>query len=537
MKKTFLSLILAAVAVTAVFAAGRKSGSTGGIAPEVKLRQAEQIIEHFYVDPVNSDSVVEEAIRAMLKTLDPHSSYSTPEETRELNEPLEGNFSGIGISFNMVNDTLYVISTIAGGPSEQVGLLAGDRIIAADDLLISGVNRPREAIMKMLRGPKGTRVKIDVVRSGLDHPLSFNITRDDIPIYSVDAAYMVDDTNGYVRVSRFAQDTPEELRRAIRDLRRKGMKNIIIDLETNGGGYLRSAFEMAELFLNKGDLIVFTDGERVNPIYYNAESNGDFKGRVVVMVNQYSASASEILAGAMQDNDRGVIVGRRSFGKGLVQQPFPFPDGSMIRLTTRRYYTPSGRCIQKPYDKGDDTAYDRDIVNRLRSGELASADSVHFDPSLQFRTLRNHRTVYGGGGIMPDCFVPLDTTVFTDYYRDLLSKNVFNSTVLTYIDHNRKDIESRYKNVDRFIADYTVPQSLMDEIVEKGKAEGVEYNAEQYALSRDYMMTIVKGLIARDIWDMAAYYRVVNSLNPVYLEAVRVINSPTEYNAILSGSK
>lgn len=535
MKKTILSLLLIVAAAAVVPAAVRKS--TAPISPEAKLRQAEQIIEHFYVDPVNGDSLAEEAIRAMLKMLDPHSSYSTAEETRQLNEPLEGNFSGIGISFNMVNDTLYVISTIAGGPSERVGLLAGDRIIAADDSVIAGVKRPREAIMKMLRGPKGTQVKIDVVRSGVDRPLSFNIVRDDIPIYSVDAAYMVDDDNGYVRVTRFAQDTPEELRRAICDLRRKGMKNIIIDLESNGGGYLRSAFEMAELFLNKGDLIVFTDGERVQPIYYNAESNGDFKGRVVIMVNQYSASASEILAGAMQDNDRGVIVGRRSFGKGLVQQPFPFPDGSMIRLTTRRYYTPSGRCIQKPYDSGDDEAYDRDIINRLRNGELESADSIHFDPSLRFKTLRNHRTVYGGGGIMPDRFVPLDTTVYTDYYRDLLAKNAINSAVLTYVDKNRKEIESKYKDVDSYIARFKVPDSLMEDIIERGKKEGVEYNAGQYALSRDYMTTIVKGLIARDIWDMTAYYRIVNTMNPILNEAIRVINSPREYDEILSGTK
>ena len=525
MKKLILPLLIL-IASAGVFAAQLK--------PVDKLRQAEQLIENYYVDEVNADSLVEEAIRAMLKTLDPHSSYATPEETRKLNEPLEGKFSGIGISYNMLNDTLYVLEVISGGPSEQVGLLPGDRIINAGDSAISGVKRSTDDIKKILRGPKGTEINVEVLRRG--EPITFHIVRDDIPIYSVDAYYMIDKENGYVRVTRFAEDTPEELRRAIRDLKKKGMKNLVIDLESNGGGYLNSAFEMGNLFLDEGDMIVFTGGDRVRRINYRADHPGEFqKGRVVVMVNQYSASASEILSGALQDQDRAVIVGRRTFGKGLVQSPFPFSDGSMIRLTTRRYYTPSGRCIQKHYDLGDEDSYDKDITRRYEGGELTSADSIHFDESLRYETLKNGRTVYGGGGIMPDVFVPLDTVAFTKYYRNLLAKNVLNPFCIAYVDQNRDQLLKKYKTEDSFIEKYTVSDDLLSQLVEQAGKDGVEYNAEEFALSREYLRSVVKALIARDLFTQTAYYRVMNLENPTYVEAVKVITDPARYSRILSG--
>ena len=502
--------------------------------PDQKLRQAEMLIERLYVDPVDGDTLVEEAIKAMLKKLDPHSTYSTPEETRELTEPLQGNFSGIGIQYNMLNDTLYVIQTIAGGPSERVGLLAGDRILSAGDTILSGVKRQRNDITKILRGPKGTTVDIKVLRNDVPNPIHFSITRDDIPLYSVDASYMIDKENGYVRISRFAEDTGNELIQAVKKLKKKGLKNLILDLEHNGGGYLESAARVAEMFLNPGDVIVYTNNKDSIPRYLGAERGGIFgKGRVVIMVNQYSASASEIVSGAIQDYDRGVIVGRRTFGKGLVQRPLPFPDGSMIRLTTSRYYTPSGRCIQKPYSSGDDDDYSADILNRYRHGELSSSDSIRFDESLLFYTLNNHRPVYGGGGIMPDRFVPIDTTYYTDYYRDLLAKGIFNNVAMTFVDQNRKKLKSDYKNVSDFARRFIVGEEFIEKIVEAGEKESVEPNLEQLAISRDYMALIIKAIIARDIFDTSAYYQIINQTNPVYRAAVELISDPEQYNKLL----
>lgn len=502
------------------------------LTPERKLRYAEQLIERFYVDSVNADSIVEEGIRAMLKTLDPHSIYSTAEETRELTEPLQGNFSGIGIQFNMLNDTLYVIQTIAGGPSEQVGILAGDRIIMANDTLISGAKKQNKDIQAVLRGPKGTVVNVKVKRGSSPELIDFRIVRDDIPIYSVDAAYMADPETGYIRISRFAEETANEVASAMADLRSKGMKNLIIDLEYNGGGYLKPSADIANMFLSRGDTIVYTNGLNVDPAYFIAERNGSMRdGRVVVMVNQYSASASEILSGALQDNDRAVIVGRRTFGKGLVQRPFPFPDGSMIRLTTARYHTPSGRFIQKPY--GDEDDYHRDILSRYERGELNNADSIHFDPSLLFHTLKRHRPVYGGGGIMPDRFVALDTTYFTDYYRDLTAKGVFNRATITFVDNHRDELKKQYSDEDTFIRDFVVSPGLMKEIIDFGEKEGVAFNEEQYKVSEEYMRTVVKALIARDLFETSSYYRVANTMNPIYREALEIINTPDLYDSLL----
>lgn len=505
------------------------------LTPDRKLLMAEQVIERFYVDSVDAGNMVQDAIVAMLKTLDPHSSYSDPEETKELTTPLEGNFSGIGVQFNMLNDTLFVIQTTSGGPSEKVGILPGDRIVQAGDSVIAGRKLPNSRIIKILRGPKGSEVDLKVLRRGEAEPIVFHVVRDDIPVYSVDAAYMADPTTGYIRVSRFGEETDKEFEAALEKLRKQGMQNLIVDLEDNGGGYLQAAHQLASHFLDKGDMVVYTDAPKMGRTVYAVEKPGNFnKGRLVIMANQYSASASEILSGAVQDNDRGLIVGRRTFGKGLVQRPFPFPDGSMIRLTVSRYYTPSGRSIQKPYAPGDEESYRKDMLHRYEAGEFSSADSIHLPDSLRFETLHNHRPVYGGGGIMPDLFVPIDTTAFTPYYRNLVAKGILNRFCITYVDRNRSRLNREYPDVDAFIAKFSVDSAMMDDIVKLGEADSVKLDPAQLERSRPMIETIVKGVIARDLFDTSAYFRVVNpQLSPVYREALGLINDERRYNKLL----
>lgn len=505
------------------------------LTPDRKLLMAEQVIERFYVDSVDAGNMVQDAIVAMLKTLDPHSSYSDPEETKELTTPLEGNFSGIGVQFNMLNDTLFVIQTTSGGPSEKVGILPGDRIVQAGDSVIAGRKLPNSRIIKILRGPKGSEVDLKVLRRGEAQPIVFHVVRDDIPVYSVDAAYMADPTTGYIRVSRFGEETDKEFEAALEKLRKQGMQNLIVDLEDNGGGYLQAAHQLASHFLDKGDMVVYTDAPKMGRTVYAVDKPGNFnKGRLVIMANQYSASASEILSGAVQDNDRGLIVGRRTFGKGLVQRPFPFPDGSMIRLTVSRYYTPSGRSIQKPYAPGDEESYRKDMLHRYEAGEFSSADSIHLPDSLRFETLHNHRPVYGGGGIMPDLFVPIDTTAFTPYYRNLVAKGILNRFCITYVDRNRSQLNREYPDVDAFIAKFSVDSAMIDDIVKLGVADSVKLDSVQLERSRPMIETIVKGIIARDLFDTSAYFRVVNpQLSPVYREALGLINDERRYNRLL----
>ena len=499
-----------------------------------KLRYAAGIIENYYVDTVNSDKMVEEAIVAMLKTLDPHSSYSTPEETKELTEPLKGKFSGIGITFNMQNDTLYVLQTVANGPCEKVGIVAGDRIISANDTIISGVKMKNNDVIKRLRGPKGTTVDLKVKRKGKPELLSFRVVREEIPIYSVDAAYMADKTTGYIRISRFAEETDEEFKSAIKDLKKEGMKNLIIDLQDNGGGYLGTAYQLASHFLNNNDLVVYTEGLNSSPYYFRTEGNGDLRiGKVINFVNQYSASASEIVAGAIQDNDRGLVVGRRTFGKGLVQRPFPFPDGSMIRLTISRYHTPSGRCIQKPYTLGDEEEYRDDMMNRYEAGEFMNEDSIHFADSLKYTTLKNKRIVYGGGGIMPDKFVPIDTTENSEYYRRMIGSGNLHKYCLNYVDEHRSKLKKDYPNDDDFVKKFNVSEEMMKDFIAQCEKDSIKYNEEQYRRSENLIKVVIKANIASDLYSSKSFYKVLNPQDNVFKAALELINNDEEYNRLL----
>ncbi|MDE6534191.1 MAG: S41 family peptidase [Muribaculaceae bacterium] len=504
-----------------------------------KLRMAEAAISQFYVDTVNETKLVEDAIRGMLEGLDPHSQYSNPEETRELNEPLTGNFSGIGITFNMNQDTLYVIQTVSGGPSERVGILAGDRIIAVNDSTIAGVKMKNSDIMKKLRGPKGSDVDVRVLRHAAGKPdtIDFTITRADIPIYSVDAAYMVDSKTGYIRINRFAAETAKEVRTALKDLKKQGMDRLILDLVDNGGGYLNASVELLGELLEPGKLAVYTQGNNSSRQDNKTTPAGSkplfADGRLVVMANQYSASASEITSGAIQDWDRGLVVGRRTFGKGLVQRPVPFPDGSMIRLTVAHYYTPSGRDIQKPYKKGDQKAYQEDILERYNNGELMHADSIKYIDSLKVETLKLKRPIYGGGGISPDRFVPLDTTEFTKYYRNVVAKGLINRFAIAYVDEHRKEIKNLYKTDTEFVNGFNVSGQMLSKLDEMAKKEGIEYDAEQAKTSAPLFAMIIKALIGRDIYDNATYFKVYNLHDPIFKEALKLINS-TEYDKLLS---
>lgn len=500
-----------------------------------KLGMVHKIIEAYYLDDVDDNKLTEEAIVAMLKTLDPHSAYSNPDETKELLTPLEGNFSGIGIQFNMLNDTLVVIQTTASGPSERVGLLPGDKILKADTVAISGAGKQNRDILKTLRGPKGTEVDITVKRRNVPDPILFRITRDDIPVNSVDAFYMVSPGTGYIRLSRFSETSAKEVNEALSDLSGQGMKRLIFDLEDNGGGVLGAAVDIAELFLKKGQLVTYTESPKMGKYEYVTERNGRYSDMpLVVMVNQYSASASEILSGALQDHDRAVIVGRRSFGKGLVQRPFPLPDGSLIRLTVSRYHTPSGRVIQKPYEAGNADSYYSDIKTRYDNGEFYSADSISFPDSLKYTTLQRQRTVYGGGGIMPDQFVPLDTALYSDYYRDLMAKGVFNKFCINYVNENRADLKAQYPDADKFVSNFKVSDALVDSFTAMGEKEGVPFDKEQSDRSSLLISTILKGLIGRDMFDSSTYFRIVNPvLNPIYTEAVDIISSHSLYDKYL----
>lgn len=485
-----------------------------------KVYFAFMAVNNIYVDSVDANKLAEDGIRGMLEKLDPHSSYSTPKEVKAMNEPLQGNFEGVGVQFNMLEDTLLVVQTINDGPSEKVGILAGDRFVTVNDTAIAGVKMAKEEIMKRLRGPKGTKVKIGVKRQGIKDLVYFTVVRDKIPLNTVDASYMIRPGIGYIRIGSFGLTTHKEFTTAIEKMQKEGMKDLIIDLQDNGGGYLQAAADLLDEVMSAGDLLVYTEGRSVKRAEYRAKGDGIFKdGRIVVIINEYSASAAEIVTGAIQDQDRGTVVGRRSFGKGLVQRPLEMRDGSMIRLTVAHYYTPSGRCIQKPYEKGKAKDYQSDLLNRYEHGEFTNADSIHFADSLKFETLKQHRTVYGGGGIMPDIFVPLDTMRYSKYHRELSAKSVIVNANLRFAEKNRKALHKQYgKEVEKgfpaFRDNFEVPQSLIDEIFEEGKKQGVEpKDDEEKEHTAKELAVQMKALIARDLWTMTEYFRIYNEHN------------------------
>lgn len=502
-----------------------------------KLQMAEFAIANLYVDPVDENKLAEEAIIRMLEQLDPHSTYNNAEEVKKMNEPLQGNFEGIGVQFQMIEDTLLVIQPVSNGPSEKVGILAGDRIVAVNDSAIAGVKMSTEDIMSRLRGPKGSEVKLTVVRRGVDDALYFNVKRDKIPILSLDASYMIQPKTGYIRINRFGATTAEEFTTALKALQTQGMKDLILDLQGNGGGYLNAAIDLANEFLQQKELIVYTEGRAAQRSNFHARGTGNFKeGRLIVLVDEYSASASEIVTGAIQDWDRGVVVGRRTFGKGLVQRPIDLPDGSMIRLTIARYYTPSGRCIQKPYDRtanldgksagegNGQEKYNMELLERFNHGEMMHADSIHFPDSLKCSTKKLGRTVYGGGGIMPDYFVPIDTTQYTDYHRNLVAKGIIIKATTKYIENHRKELQEKYKKFEAFNSKFNIGEPILTDIRAAAEKEKVEFNEEQYNKSLPLIKTQLKALIARDLWDMNEYYQVMNATNNSVQQALRILN-------------
>lgn len=499
-----------------------------------KLQLALYAISNLYVDSTSQTKLVEDAITGMLENLDPHSTYTNPEETKEMTEPLAGNFDGIGIQFNMLTDTVYVIQVVSGGPSEKVGLMAGDRIVEVNDTVIAGVKMSTPEVMKRLRGPKGSEVHVKVKRGEEPQLLDFTITRGKVPVYSIDAVYMADKETGYIKLNRFAASSTKEFKEALSSLSKKGMTQLILDLQGNGGGYLNVPIELADEFLSRGKIIVYTEGNKQKRQDALSTAAGSFeKGRLVILVDEASASASEILSGAIQDWDRGVIIGRRTFGKGLVQRPLPLPDGSMIRLTVARYYTPTGRCIQKPYEKGKGDEYAHDLISRYNRGELMSADSIHFPDSLKAQTLAKGRTVYGGGGIMPDVFVPIDTTFYSDYHRTLVSKGLVNRVAMNYLDKHREELNKKYKKILTYKEKFIVPESLMDELLAMAEEKKISFKEEEYNRSLPLIQLQIKALIARDLFDMTEYFYIINDANRTYQEALKLINDEAKYNQIL----
>jgi len=503
-----------------------------------KLTWLLRTIDSYYADSVDIKKITESAIVQLLSELDPHSVYISEEEVAEMNEPLQGSFDGIGISFNIFHDTLMVLQTIPGGPSEKVGLAAGDRIIYVDDELIAGKGITNQDVFKKLKGEKGTLVKIKILRKGEKELLEFNIIRDKIPVFSLDASYMLDTKTGYIKLSRFSATTTEEFIEAMKKLNMNPkFENLVLDLRGNGGGFLKAAYEVSDQFLDYGKLIVYTEGLKNSRKNYIATNDGVFeKGKLVVLIDGGSASASEIVSGAVQDWDRGVIIGRRSFGKGLVQQPYNYIDGSMIRLTTAHYYTPSGRCIQKPYDDGVEE-YSNDFAERMSKGELFNKDSITVNDSLKFKTLISQRDVYGGGGVVPDVFVPMDTSSNYKYYNQLIRKSIVNQYVLDHVDKNRKELTAKYPDFETYKKEFKVTNAMLDEIWEAGEKEEITKDEASIKFLDEYIRRHIKALVARSLWNNASFYEIFNQGEEEIVKALSIINNQQEYNTILKGKK
>lgn len=501
----------------------------------VKFNTLMQLISYYYVEDVDQPKLTEEAIVAVLKELDPHSVYISKKDVEKTNEPLVGNFDGIGVQFQIYKDTILVISPVIGGPSEKLGILAGDKIIKINNEDAFGKKINNEFVFSKLRGPKGTKVDVSILRKGRKDLIDFSIIRDKIPIYSIDASYMLTDDIGYIKLSRFAATSADEFIDAAKELQKQGMKNLVFDLRSNSGGYLNIAFDLADQFLPAGKMVVYTKGIRSPKQDFVATSNGIFEtGKLVVLIDEGSASASEIVSGAIQDWDRGLIIGRRSFGKGLVQRPYLLPDSSMVRITTARYYTPSGRCIQKSYADGEEE-YGEDIIKRMKHGELYHADSIKFPDSLKYFT-QNKRVVYGGGGIMPDYFIPLDTTFASRYYTDIFRKGLLNEYTVQYIESKRKDLLQQYPDVKAFKKGFVNDKKLLDEFVAWAATKDVPRNDKDLEASGLQITTVLKALIARNLYNMNAYFQMVSTTDDDLNKAVEVIKNDLLFKKLSQGN-
>jgi carboxyl-terminal processing protease len=494
--------------------------TTGGVVlypKSDKLDNVLKYIEEEYVDTVSPDKLGTEAIISVLKGLDPHSVYIPAEDLTAVNEPLEGNFSGIGVQFNMQNDTVIIVNTIPNGPSALVGIMAGDRIVKVNDTTVAGIKLQSDAIVKKLKGPRGTKVKVTIKRPGKKCELVFDITRNKIPLYSVDVSYMLNDATGYIKISQFARTTYTEFYAAVKKLQAKGMKKIVLDLRGNGGGYLEAAISLAEQFLDKGKLIVYTKGRAKPREDFLVIDTGICKNnKVAILIDEYTASASEILAGAIQDNDRGIIVGRRSFGKGLVQEQTTLADGSAIRLTVARYYTPTGRCIQKSYKNGIEDYY-KDLGNRYVHGEFENKDSIKFNDSLKFKTPKG-KIVYGGGGIMPDIFVPFDTSGVTNFYSEVRDRGLIYKFAFNYSDINRNIL----KNIST-LADfrkYLKKDKVFEKFIEYAKKQDLKPEKKELKISEKLITTQVEAFIARNFFDNDGYYPIIREVDETLDKAI-----------------
>ena len=492
-----------------------------------KLNSLLYHIENIYVEDVDLESLVETAIVKMLEEMDPHSVYIPAEDLQAADEPLNGNFEGVGIQFNIFKDTIMVVSPIPGGPSEKLGIMAGDRIVTVDGEVVAGTNLTNKDVQRLLKGPKGTLVTVGIKRGKEPELLTFEIIRDKIPIYSVDASFMVTPEIGYIKVNRFAKTTMTEMYSAFANLKRSGMQDLILDLQGNGGGMLRTAIQMADEFLSEDKLLVYTEGRSFPRENTKARIPGRFEqGRLVVLIDQGSASASEIVSGAVQDWDRGLIVGRRSFGKGLVQRPVRLTDDSAVRLTVQKYYTPAGRCIQKSYEEGVEE-YRKEKYQRFESGELMSMDSLELPDSLKFETRITGRTVYGGGGILPDVFVPLDTTDNSSYFSSILRKGLDSRFALTYVDSIRPQLEAAYPTEDDFIAKFDVDSTMLADFQKFVTAEGVEWDEKGWERSGNAIALRVKAMIGRNLLEQSTFYRVISGLNESLQKAVDILEDGT----------
>ena len=491
-------------------------------------------INNFYVDTLDMPGLVEHAFIQTLKELDPHSAYIPAEDVAKADEPLQGSFEGVGITFQLFKDTILVVSPIPGGPSDKVGIMAGDKIITVDGEDAYGEEINNQWVMDHLRGKKDTKVSVGIYRKGNADLVDFVIVRDKIPINSLDASFMLDDKTGYIKLNRFSKTSLDEFNEAITNLKEEGLENLIFDLRGNGGGYLGTAMTISDEFLPTGKLIVYTEGIHNPRQELMATAKGEFQtGKLIVLINEGSASASEIVSGAIQDWDRGIIIGRRSFGKGLVQRPFQMPDKSIVRLTVARYYTPAGRCIQKPYDEGSEEYY-LDFKNRYEHGELVSADSINFPDSLIYKT-NNGRIVYGGGGVMPDIFVPLDSARFNDLYSKFIRKGIVNSYVNEYLDKNRKSLKKKYQSFESFNSDFNLSESQFEEFIAAAEKEDIEIKAEDFDHNIDFLKLQLKALIARNIFETGTYFSVISSMDHEVVKAMEVMNDDEMFDKLMIG--